>query len=74
MLHLVKTFKTKIWDNILIRNIGLHVMEIAVCLLLLGIYLPYIHKDLYPVILGLAILIFLRILINLATELEWFKK
>lgn len=48
-------------------------MEIAVSLFLIGIYLPYISEILHPYIYGLAILITLRILINLATELEWFK-
>lgn len=74
MLHLVKTFKEKVWDNIFLRSIGLHLLEIVVCLFLIGIYLPFIYEELHFVVYSIAILITLRILISLATELEWFKK
>lgn len=74
MLHLVKTFKEKVWDNIFLRSIGLHLLEIVICLFLIGIYLPFIHEELHFVVYSIAILITLRILISLATELEWFKK
>lgn len=74
MLHLVKTFKRKVWDNILLRSIGLHLLEIVICLFLLGIYLPFVYEEFHFVIYSVAALITLRILINLVEELEWFKK
>ncbi|MDU6807576.1 MAG: hypothetical protein E6423_02185 [Clostridium sp.] len=72
MLHLLKNLKKKVWDNIYIRSICLHIWEIAVCLGLLLLYSPYIPKELSFLPNAASVFIVVTIVCKLLEEICWF--
>lgn len=69
MLHTTK--KKGSWS--IYKAVSLYLLEIIICLGLLGIYSPYIPTYLNFVIIPTGIIITLKILITMFEEISFFK-